>query len=236
MDGQRFDAWTRWFVRRISRRGAFKSVAGVALAAVGAGPIAATREAEANTGMPCVEYGSPCSPGECCAPHVCRSGYPTSICGDCLAVGELCDYAFECCSGICEFSFFGLWWYCQPTPSVSGGATHGRRRKKKKKKRQHAKDSVARARRSLNSVGRNCGRGGRSALTLTACRTRRGRTSTGKEIELGRTPIRSANKIYRRQSVPPWRHDGIAWSGSGGHRHPRHHPPRGRGYLSRLRR
>jgi hypothetical protein len=74
MDGPRFDAWTRGLRQGLPRRGALKTLVGMALA--GAMTRSVSRDAAAN----CSEEGDDCGMG-CCEGLVCDEGY-------CQAAGE----------------------------------------------------------------------------------------------------------------------------------------------------
>jgi hypothetical protein len=127
MDGRRFDAWTRLMARGIPRRGALRTLAGAALA--GAATRVGLRSAAANS-TGCVDFGLPCSIGECCPGYTCVAGHPTSVCGYCLSDSAFCTDATECCGGVCEFSLLRLWWVCK---------SHSGPRKKHKKKKGKGK-------------------------------------------------------------------------------------------------
>jgi hypothetical protein len=141
MDGQRFDAWTRLLARGISRRATLRSLTGVALAGITSRT--AIREAEATFGE-CVEFGLPCSPGECCSGLACRAGFGSdaqTVCGSCLEPGAYCSSG-ECCSGSCssKVHLFGAY-----TCDEAAGNHKGGKKKAKcdgngcKKKKKHGK-------------------------------------------------------------------------------------------------
>jgi hypothetical protein len=129
MDGPRFDAWTRLLARGMPRRPVLRLLAGAVLG--GTATRIGLRSAAADT-MGCVDFGLPCSIGECCHGYTCVAGYPTSVCGYCLDASAFCQDSSECCSGVCEFSLLRLWWVCKNPSS--------RHKKHKKKKGKGKRD------------------------------------------------------------------------------------------------